>query len=235
MNGTSVSHCESCPTRHLCLAEGLEGEQLQALATCVRPCAPMHKGDYLFRAGDPADACFVVRSGAFKTFVVNEFGDEYITGFYYPGEILGTSGFAAGVHDESATALDTATTCRVRIEVLPDLWSIGTGPALLRLLGRHDRQATEDRINLTRTRADARIARFLLNLSGRMKHQGRDPAVLPTPMSRTDIANHLGMTLESLSRVIARLSRARLITAARTEITLNDAERLHALACQLDD
>jgi CRP/FNR family transcriptional regulator len=59
--------------------------------------------------------------------------------------------------------------------------------------------------------------------------------VLPAPMSRTDLASYLGMTLESLSRVFSRFSRAKLITASRTEVTLHAPDQLQALAYHLAD
>jgi CRP/FNR family transcriptional regulator, anaerobic regulatory protein len=201
----------------------------------VRPSAPQHRGDYLYRAGDRADGCYVVRSGVYKSFAVHAGGEEYVTGFYYPGEILGLPGLATGTQEESAVAIETATACRIRPEALPTLWSLGAGRSLLRLLGEHDRQATTARITLSQSKADCRVARFLLELSERMSMHGRDPLVLPAPMSRTDLASHLGMTLESLSRVFSRLSRAKLISATRTEITLQAPEQLQNLAYHLAD
>ncbi len=53
--------CQSCPTRRLCLAAGLEGDALRRLSSCVVASSPMKRGDYLYRAGDTAASCFVVR------------------------------------------------------------------------------------------------------------------------------------------------------------------------------
>lgn len=230
-----TGHCASCPTRQLCLGADLDAEALHELGECMRPSPPLHKGDYLYRAGDLADGCFVVRSGVFKSFAVNAGGEEYVTGFYYPGELLGLPGLARGVEEESAVAIETATACRVRADMLPRLWSIGSGTSMLRLIGEHDRQATTARIGLSQSKADCRVARFLIDLSERMQTQGRDPHVLPAPMSRTDLASYLGMTLESLSRVFSRFSRAKLISASRTEVTLHAPDQLQALAYHLAD
>lgn len=230
-----AGHCDSCPTRQFCLGAGLDIGALLELGECMRPTAPLHKGDYLYRAGDPADGCFIVRSGVFKSFAVNTGGEEYVTGFYYPGEVLGLPGLARGVEEESAVAIETATACRIRADTLPRLWSIGSGAALLRLIGEHDRQATAARIGLSQSKADCRVARFLIDLSERMKAHGRDAEILPVPMSRTDLASYLGMTLESLSRVFSRFSRTHLISATRTQVTLHAPEQLQALAYHLSD
>jgi CRP/FNR family transcriptional regulator, anaerobic regulatory protein len=230
----SIAQCRECPTRRLCLAAGLDNAALDRLTACIKPSAPMAKGDYLYRAGDPAIDCFVVRSGAFKTFVVSAAGEEHVTQFCYPGELLGMAGQASGEHRESASALTTSTACRLRLDDIPTLWSIGSGASLLRLLGQAERLGSDVHVNLSQSRADARVAGFLVNLAKRMQHQGRDPSRLPTPMSRTDLANHLGMTLESLSRVLARLSKAALISAGRTEITVQAPAGLEALAGHVD-
>ncbi len=230
----TVAHCHECPTRRLCLAAGLQGEALDELGTCVRPSAPMSKGEYLYRAGDVAGACFVVRSGAYKTFALSASGEEYITGFYFPGELLGLSGQADGCYRDSAVALETSTACRVRLEDVPALWRIGGGDSLLRLVGQAERMSADDHMNLSQSAAGARVAGFLMTLSRRMKQQGRDPRVVPTPMSRTDLANYLGMTLECLSRVLARFAKAGLVTASRAHVTLEDPDQLKALAVHLE-
>jgi len=234
MNPNTVTQCQECPTRLLCLAAGLDRPALERLAACMKPSAPLAKGDCLFRAGDPAGGCFVVRSGAFKTVAISAAGEEYVTGFYFPGELLGMAGQASGEHRESASALMTSTACRVQFEDIPTLWHIGSGQSLLRLIGQTERLSSEDRINLSQSRADARVAGFLLALSRRMRHQGRDPQRLPAPMSRTDLASYLGMTLECLSRALSRLSHAGFISAARHEITLQTPSELKALATYID-
>ncbi len=194
----------------------------------------MQRGDFLYRAGDRADDCFVVRSGAYKTVVVSGDGQVHVTGFYFPGEIMGVSGQASGRYRDSAVALQTSTACRTPLTELPRLWEIGSGPSLLRMFGDSERLSTEGRTNLSRPAADARVAGYLTGLSRRLKHQGRSPDHLPLPMSRTDLANHLGMTLESLSRVLGRLARSGLIRSDRHAITLVDGKALEAMAGHLD-
>jgi CRP/FNR family transcriptional regulator len=228
------NHCRHCPTRRLCLAADLEDDAIGMLSRCVLPSAPMNRGDMLYRAGDCASHCFVVRSGAYKTFVLSSDGEEHITGFHFPGELIGLSGQAGGVYRNSASALETSTACRVPVDDMPTLWQIGSGRSLLRLMGFREQLGAEDHMNLSRPAADARVAGFLVTLGRRMKRQGRSEYSLPLPMSRTDLANHLGMTLECLSRVLARFVRSGLITASRTRITQDQPSTLEALAGHLD-
>lgn len=223
-------HCRYCPTRRLCLAQGLEGDSLTALACCVAPSEPMKRGDFLYRAGDPATDCYVVRSGAYKTVMVNGNGEEHVTGFHFPGDLMALAGQSDGRYSDSAVALDTSTACRVPLEKLPRLWSIGSGAPMLRLMGRSEQMGAEHHMTLSRTGADVRVAGFVVNLARRMARQGRATDSLPLPMSRTDLANHLGMTLECLSRVFAKFSKAGIITASRNQITQLQPERLESIA-----
>lgn len=222
--------CSLCPTRRLCAAADLEEDVLPLLAACMRTSLPMAKGDHLYREGDPAESCFVVRSGVYKTSTVSSSGHEYITGFYFSGELIGFNGQRDGRYLDTAIALETSTVCRLLIRDLPKLWSIGGGPPLLRMLAERQDCATRQQINLCQSRADARVARFLLESSKRMQRLGRDSALIPTPMSRTDLANYLGITLECLSRILARFRNAGLIRAERTEIQILVLANLESLA-----
>lgn len=224
------TRCQECPTRRLCLAAGLEGEALTALSRCVFPGAPVQRGEALYRAGEPASGVYVVRSGSFKTVVLSNDGEEHVTGFHYPGDIIGLSGQAHGTFRDSATALETGTACHLPVEEMPRLWEAGGGASFMRLVGAREQLDTQGHTNLSRSAADARVAGFLVSLGARMRRRGRSEAVLPLAMSRTDLANHLGMTLECLSRVLARLASAGLITATRTSISQNDPDRLMDLA-----
>lgn len=193
----------------------------------------MRKGEYLFRSGDAARDCFLVRSGSYKTATGNRRGEEYVTGFHFPGDLLGIAGQGVSEHLESAVALETSTVCQVHRDDLPELWRIA-GPALLRLVGQTGRDATADRVNLSQSGADARIAGFLHTLAGRLQRQGRDPQRLLLPMTRGDLANHLGMALETLSRTLARMVTRGLISTSRTQLRVLDPDRLAALASHLD-
>lgn len=222
--------CSLCPTRHVCTAVELEADTLPLMEACMSTSMPMAKGEHLYWEGDEAERCFVVRSGMYKSSTVRSDGSEYITGFYFPGELMGFDGQFSGHYLHSVVALETSTVCRLLIRDLPTLWSIGCGPSLLRMLAEQQAKAACRQINLYQSKADARLAGFLLETSRRMTGLKRDSSVIPTPMTRTDLANHLGITLECLSRVISRFTNAGLIHAQRSEIQLLKPADLKSLA-----
>lgn len=212
--------CAICPTRALCMARGLSDAAQGMLGEMVTTSAPMDKGEYLYRAGDPAGAWFVVRSGVYKTLNDTAEGEEYVTGFYYPGEILGLEGAASGRYEESAVALGSGTACAVVLDNLPRIWALGADRSILRLIAEHERNEKSLRINMSQSRADVRIAGFLKLLMERTERLGFDPTCLAMPMSRTDLANHLGLTLECVSRVLSKWRRAGVIDTDRSTLRI---------------
>ncbi|MFX3657746.1 MAG: Crp/Fnr family transcriptional regulator [bacterium] len=235
MPDVDASHCLHCPTRQHCLADGLDDDGLQRLSACVRPSPPLRKGDRLFAPEDRGDDCYVVRSGCFKTVRVSADGDETVTGFHLPGDLVGVSRLAGGGRSETAVALETSTACRVLAGELQGLWQVGAGRSLLRLAGRQSELAADHQHTLSQGAADARVAGFLVTLAQRMRRLRRGDNPLPLPMSRTDLARYLGMTLECLSRVLARLSRAGILDATRRQVTVHDGDALRALARRGED
>ena len=225
--------CAVCPTRNLCAARDLSSPALAELSRSISTTAPMNKGDFLYRAKDIADCWYVVRSGVYKTMTVTADGEEYVTGFYYPGEILGLDGAASGSFNESSIAITSATACTVALSNLPDIWALGAGQSLLRLLAEHDQNATLLRINLSQSRADARIAGFIKLLMDRTERLGFDPTCLVMPMSRTDLANHLGLTLECVSRVLSKWRKAGVIDTDRGTMKVLKHEELITTAFHL--
>lgn len=229
MNCASVeASCERCPTRRVCLAAGLATSEMMSLRGVLTPSPPIAQRKHVYRAGDMADRHYHVRSGMFKTYAVNAAGDEYVTGFYYPGDLIGHA-YTDGVRTDSALTLETGTVCTLRVRDLSELCDIGLGPTLLQLLADREVQAARHQLNLTQPRADARLAGWLVQVSERITRLGWCPDRIPTPMSRTDLASYLGMTLESLSRVFTRFSKAGLIRATRKHVDLLKPETIATL------
>jgi len=217
-----------CPTRKVCLANNLDDGELQRLENLIEPFDSIKQHKHLYRVGETAERHYHVRSGMFKTYAVNTSGDEYVTGFYLPGEILGCAQ-NAGKHTDSAVAVETSTACRLAESKIPDIASLGIGGTLFRLLGEREDRRNQHLLNLSQTRADARIAGFLIDMSQRLSRLGRCPNHIPAPMSRTDIANYLGITLESLSRTLTRMVKTEILFTNRDYIEIRQPQTIELL------
>lgn len=77
---------------------------MDALDEIVKRGRPLKKGEFLFRQGDAFDSVYAVRSGALKTFSLSDGGEEQITGFHLPSELVGLSGMDTEIHPVSAQA-----------------------------------------------------------------------------------------------------------------------------------
>lgn len=227
------NHCALCPTRSVCTARDLKGPALDTLVDHIDTTRVLQRNDYLYRVSDPADSCYVIRSGVFKSVTVTPAGEEYVTRFHYPGELVGLTGQMTGIHMDSTLALTASTACRIHIRDLRTLFAAGADTALLRLVAEREASDLNLEINLRQSGAEARIAGFFVLLMQRQQHLGYQPSSVPLPMSRTDLANYLGLTLECLSRVLGKWKRAGVIGLTRNSAEIYKPAELNTLAHHL--
>ena len=222
------NRCRVCPTRTVCIAADAQPDQLDRLPEFIACLSAIAPGEHLYHAGDAAVAQYHARSGMLKTYTINPQGDEYVTGFYLPGEILGHV-HINGCHAESAVALETASLCKLDDDGIRGCAELGLSSVIVKHLAANAHIEFCHQINLRQTSAQSRFAGFCVTMSARLARLGRNSTRIPTPMSRTDIASYLGMTQESLSRVIAKLHAANVICATREYIDVLQAETLSTL------
>jgi CRP/FNR family transcriptional regulator, anaerobic regulatory protein len=222
------NRCRVCPTRTVCIAADAWPDQIDRLPEFIQCLHAIAPGKHLYQAGDAAVAQYYVRSGMVKTYTINSQGYEYVTGFYQPGEIFGHV-HLNGCHAEFAVALETASICKLDDNGFQSCAELGMSSVLFKHLAANAYIDLCHQINLKQTSARSRFAGFCVTMSARLARLGRNPARIPTPMSRTDIASYLGMTQESLSRIIATLHAANVIYATREHIDVLQTETLSTL------
>ena len=173
-----------------------------------------------------------MRSGSVKGYSITDNGQEQVTGFYFPGEILGMDGIAKNHHASSARALETSSICEIPFDKLGEL------SQRIPSLQKHffqlmSQEIAEDQQLLTllsKNTADQRVAALLLSISARNKRRKLSAANFRLPMSRTDIGNYLGLTVETVSRVFSRFQKLGVLGVDNKEITIIDIESLRAVA-----
>lgn len=188
--------CSRCNLQELCLLRGLSAPDLARLDHVVKGACPVQKGGYIFSIGDRFEAFYAVRSGSVKVSVINEAGEEQITGFYFPGEILGFDAIDRQRHSCSARALEISTFCALPYEKIHEICV----------------QIPE-----------------LQNQSFRLMSRELSIREYNLPMSRREIGNYLGLTIETVSRLFKRFQRDGLIQLNKKAIRLEDLPALHAL------
>lgn len=223
--------CSSCSLNELCLPRGLKVGDLEKLEHVVKGSRPIEKGKHLFRAEDPFESFYAVRSGSVKVYIINESGEEQIIGFYFPGEIIGFDGIEHHKHTCSAVALETTTYCSLPYEKIndicmqiPDLQN-----QMFRLLSREISNENQLLLTINKRSAEERIATFLLSLSSRFQKLGYSAKEYNLPMSRQEIGNYLGLTIETVSRLFTKFQRNGLVKINRKAISLENFPAIHAI------
>ena len=225
-------NCGNCRLNTICLPISLHIEDIDRLSQIIQRSKPLQKGEYLFRANEEFTSVYAIRSGAVKAMTLSDNGDEQITGFYLPGEVVGMDGLADNLYTNSVIALETASVCEIPFNRLEEL-SLKI-PSLQRhffqLMSREITQEQQVITLLSKSSAEARIASLLLSISSRNSRRNLSANDFLLPMSRTDIGNFLGLTIETVSRIFTRLQKSGVVNVNKKEITISDMPALQQLA-----
>jgi len=179
--------------------------------------------------GDTTEYCWRILSGCVRTVKLMEDGRRQVAEFLFAGEVLGLDDL--GTHDFAAEAVTDVVLRRYprrMVEALAD--SHAALARRLRALALANlRNAHERMVMLGRKTAVEKVASFVLEMQQRATAPGR--RMVEVPMSRTDVADHLGLTVETVCRILAHLKREGTVKLHRTGIEVTDPAGLRAAAC----
>jgi CRP/FNR family transcriptional regulator len=191
----------------------------------------VHAGDVVYRAGERFTQLVVLNAGLFKIVNLSPDGREQVVSLKFRGDWMGFDGIASGHYTCDAIAMDTGEVWTVRYDAL--LAACVREPLLLNLLhAAMSREITRDRDSLMSVctlPADARVADFLRYWADSLARRGLRTDQISLRMTRAEIGNYLGMTLETVSRALSRLAKAGLIRfaeGARREIVIPEVDAL---------
>lgn len=224
--------CSTCSLHDLCIPMGVSDEELDALESIINRRRPLQRGEYLYRPGDRMVAIYAVRSGSVKTSALSDDGQEQVTGFHLPGELLGLDAISDGTHPCFARALETTSVCEIPFDQLEELAGriSGLQRQLFRIMSR-EIQTDEHLVTLlAKKSSDARLAAFLLSLSSRFGERGFSRQEFNLTMSRNDIANYLGLAVETVSRLFTRFQDSGMLQVDRKLVHILDLDRMHQVA-----
>ena len=224
--------CKECSLHQLCLPRSIEGADLEKLDKIIERKRPLKRNEHLFQVGSSFNSIYVVRSGSLKTYSPTIDGQEQVTGFHLPGELLGLDAIGKGQHPCAAKALETTSICEVPFEHLESLaQELPTlQHQLLRLMSKEIFDDQELMLLLGKKTAEARLSAFLLSISLRFKQRGFSSSEFYLSMSRNDIANYLGLAVETVSRMFTRFQEDGFINVERKHIVINDREKMQQIA-----
>jgi CRP/FNR family transcriptional regulator len=224
--------CQACALHTLCLPASISADELSSLDAIVRSRRPLDRGQQLFATGTRFQSLFVVRSGSFKTTLESSTGEIQVLGFHLPGEIIGFDALSDDVHRCNAEALERASVCEVPYTQLDEFAARvpGLRRQLMRIASREVVKDHEHLMMMGRKQAQERLAIFLRSLSDRYRNLHRAPELLELPMSRHELANYLGLVVETVSRLFTRFEELGVLEVNRKQIRIVDFAKLEELA-----
>lgn len=179
----------------------------------------------LVEAGRGFTNLYIVQKGILKDHALAANGNEYVASFYWPGDIIGLDAIYTGKYNFTSVALENSV---VGLMCLNDLLVIAHHDSVLQdyLLHSFSRELLKRTIIKSKPRAQQRLALFLLELSERFKEIGYSALDYHLSMSRYDIGSYLGLTTETVSRLLTKFQREKIIQVNKKSIKINDFTKL---------
>ena len=221
--------CSACSIRHAALSADIAADDFRHLISIATDYG-VKKGEVIFSEGERGDYIYSVTKGTVISYKLMSDGRRQITGFYFPGDFVGL--VDNGTYAHSAEAATDARLFRYRLPELNAL--MRQHPAMehrLAEIARHELvEAEEHALLLGRKTAREKIATFLVRIARQARDRGERSDLLNIPMSRSAIADYLGLTTETASRTFAEFAKSGLISGKAKKIGILDAARLHRIA-----
>ena len=231
---SSASHCIECDARHRSVCNAIGERDLERLAAVANP-RKLERGQVFIEEGRPAIDFFNITSGTVKLYKMLPDGRQQITGFAGSGHFLGLA--VSETYAFTAEAIEPIELCRFSRPKLRTL--LDDFPALeKRLLETACNElvaAQEQMLLLGRKTARERVASFLATRHGESSACGKVSDRISLPMTRAEIADYLGLTIETVSRTLTRFkSEGKIALPSRDEVELLDPHWLLDVAAGQD-
>jgi CRP/FNR family transcriptional regulator len=217
--------CKKCPSRSLCLAPGLTPEELSKLNTQIAKILIVNKKDHVFFARDSMPNLYAVYRGSCKEYWIDENGNECITNFYFPGDIIGMESVSNRKHAFSVSALEDSELCIIPVDPFFALMQ-EHGNIMKRYINITSFKMQNDQSTSMGITANERVCDFLMNILTRMQERNHSEKNIYLPMSQLDISNFLGIAYETVNRVFQNLKRNKIIKINNKTMAVLDVNEL---------
>ncbi|WP_163933015.1 helix-turn-helix domain-containing protein [Paraferrimonas sp. SM1919] len=231
---TATLTCNHCQFNTLCLPGHLGHNDVELFQRHLQRTPVFHKGDNLYKTGELFSGIYVVVSGTVKAFKLDASGQKQIIDFYHAGEVIGLDSISSDTYKTTAVALDTCVLCKLPFAHFDEL-SINipeVARLLLNLMSSQLNNTSIVHLNLNQKTAQQKLAYFLIELDSRLKNRVTSANSFILAMTRTDIGNYLGLTIETVSRFINKLQKDNLIKITGKQVEIIDLNGLKQLVEQ---
>jgi CRP/FNR family transcriptional regulator, nitrogen oxide reductase regulator len=210
----------------------LSPEDRQRLAT-VSQFREFDRGDVLFSEGDPSDSLYTVITGRVKVSKMTARGSDIILEIFGPGDPVGAvAAYESRAYPASAIALEPTVCLLIPRQTFFSL--LETYPTMVRglLVGLTHRlvELTNRLAELSGGRIEARLARFLLKLADDMGQRRPEGIFIPLALSRQEIADMIGTTIETSIRIMSRWAKDNVVRTEKDGFIVVDRAALETIA-----
>jgi CRP/FNR family transcriptional regulator len=224
--------CSRCKLRNLCSANILSASERKRFSDVTIHDERWDRGQHLFFPGDQLRFIYIVHSGSFKVYITNSKGDAQITGFYFQGDVLDLNVPDHVIQNYGVVALETSNVCKIPLAEFEKM--VSQYPALsnvfLKIMSREIILKQSMMLAMSKMTAEQRVADFLVYMSAKSRSQGYSSAVFKISMLRSDVANYLGLAMETVSRIFTDLQNKGIISAERHKVSIDNFDALKSLA-----
>jgi CRP/FNR family transcriptional regulator len=172
------------------------------------------------------------QSGFFKTVVNSDNGQSHLLGFQMAGDALGMDGIAANIHLTEATAIEDSNVCAIPFMSVEKLSR--TSPKFqrkfLQFMSLEIGRENKSLIIFSQMPAEERVATFIQNLIWRLKTRGFSSSEIIMRMTRVEIGQFLGLTIETISRTFAKFSKLGILAVDKKKIRILNKSALAEFA-----
>jgi len=222
----STTRCAICKIRSYSFCRCLHDDQLKIFSG-ISTEKEFKDKETVFLQQEDSKHLYNITKGNIKIYKLLSDGRIQIIGFLYPGDFFGS--YKKGKYNYSAEAIGDVRLCVFKQEMLDNYLekNMNLAKELLHMTS-HELTLAQDRIGvLGKMKANERVAKFILNISEQRARIGWQNNPVSLPMIRQDIADYLGLTLETVSREITRFKTSNLIKVMNAkQIFIVDKEKL---------
>lgn len=223
--------CDHCGLFGMCEEAGLSRD-VHLLERVVHRRTALARHAKLFQAGAEFSALYALKSGSLAAIAEDEKGQRKILGFYLPGDVLGLDAIDGRRYQSTVIALEKSSVCKLDYERVPELGEHQAG-FYQQLINAMSQRLVAERwtsLLLGMQSTEQRLAAFLISVSAQLKARGLPHVAFRLPMTRQDIADYLGLAMETVSRTFSALQKQGLLAMQGRNTCINDMEGLYAVA-----
>ncbi|PID49851.1 MAG: Crp/Fnr family transcriptional regulator [Proteobacteria bacterium] len=224
--------CSICQIRHLSIFSQLPESRLGSVSAFQPAVVTFAEGEVVYRQNDSAQNAYTLRQGLVKLIKMLPNGRTQIVRVLQRGDLFGFDGFAGERYNQTAICLTQAEICRLPLDELQSLRRAypEVEQAMTQRWLMHLREAEDMMLELGAKKAGERLASFLIRWSRRAEANS-EAVWIPLPLSRAEMGELLGLTVETVSRFLSEWKRQGYIAEQRGSIRILEENRLRDAVC----